>query len=188
MGKPEQGGVGLLDDEAAQALLSSTVPAHLAYTWTDGTPRNTPIWFHWDGAGLVMCSPSNAPKVGVLSTGAPVAVTIHGAEWPFAVLLLRGTVVGRPRRRRRARVPGVRDSVLRSGAGRRLVRLTAGRPHDGTLPAGAVVGRSARLRRDAPAAQRPRRLIHLAIHEALRQRVRRVARVATRSVPPVSAV
>ena len=84
MGKPEQGGVGLLDDEAAQALLSSTVPAHLAYTWTDGTPRNTPIWFHWDGAGLVMCSPSNAPKVGVLSTGAPVAVTIHGAEWPFA--------------------------------------------------------------------------------------------------------
>ena len=92
MGKPEQGGVGLLDDEAAQALLSSTVPAHLAYTWTDGTPRNTPIWFHWDGAALVMCSPSNAPKVGVLSTGAPVAVTIHGAEWPFAVLLLRGTV------------------------------------------------------------------------------------------------
>ncbi len=92
MGKPAQGDVGLLDDAAAQALLSSTVPAHLAYTWTDGTPRNTPIWFHWDGAGLVMCSPSNAPKVGVLSTGAPVAVTIHGIDWPFAVLLLRGTV------------------------------------------------------------------------------------------------
>ena len=89
---PEQGDVGLLDDQAAQELLASTVPAHLAYTWTDGTPRNTPIWFHWDGASLVMCSPSNAPKVGVLTTGAPVAVTIHGAEWPFAVLLLRGTI------------------------------------------------------------------------------------------------
>ena len=93
MGAPEQGAVGLLDDEAAQALLTSSVPAHLAYSWTDGTPRNTPIWFHWDGRGVVMCSPSNAPKVGVLTTGAPAAVTIHGSEWPFAALLLRGTVV-----------------------------------------------------------------------------------------------
>jgi hypothetical protein len=92
MAAPEQGDVGLLDDQAAQALLKSAVPAHLAYTWTDGTPRNTPIWFHWDGSGVVMCSPSGAPKVGVLTTGAPVAVTIHGAEWPFAVLLLRGNV------------------------------------------------------------------------------------------------
>ena len=93
MGKPEQGDVSLLDDDAAQELLRAPVPAHLAYSWTDGTPRNTPIWFHWDGQAVVMCSPSNAPKVGVLTTGAPVAVTIHGAEWPFAVLLLRGTVV-----------------------------------------------------------------------------------------------
>ena len=36
--------------------------------------------------------PSNAPKVKVLASGAPAAVTIHGGEWPFAVLLLRGTV------------------------------------------------------------------------------------------------
>ena len=92
MSGPEQGDVGLLEDEAAQRLLVSTVPAHLAYAWRDGTPRNTPIWFHWDGRALVMCSPSTAPKVGVLTQGAPVAVTIHGAEWPFAVLLLRGTV------------------------------------------------------------------------------------------------
>lgn len=92
MGAIDQGDLGLLDDPAAQELLASPLPAHLAYTWTDGTLRNTPIWFHWDGAGIVMCSPSNAPKVGVLSTGAPVAVTIHGAEWPFAVLLLRGTI------------------------------------------------------------------------------------------------
>ncbi len=92
MAAPEQGDLGLLKDEAAAALLVSTAPAHLAYLWSDGTPRNTPIWFHWDGASVVMCSPSNAPKTHVLATGAPVAVTIHGAEWPFAVLLLRGTV------------------------------------------------------------------------------------------------
>jgi hypothetical protein len=92
MSAPEQGDVGLLEDDAAQRLLVSTVPAHLAYTWRDGTPRNTPIWFHWDGRAVVMCSPSAAPKVGVLTQGSPVAVTIHGTDWPFAVLLLRGTV------------------------------------------------------------------------------------------------
>jgi len=92
MAPPEQGDVGLLDDGAAQQLLASAVPAHLAYTWTDGTPRNTPIWFHWDGRAVVMCSPSNAPKVKALTGGEDVAVTIHGADWPFAVLLLRGTI------------------------------------------------------------------------------------------------
>ncbi len=92
MSAPEQGAVGLLEDHAAQRLLVSPVPAHLAYTWRDGTPRNTPIWFHWDGRAVVMCSPSTAPKVGVLTQGSPVAVTIHGTDWPFAVLLLRGIV------------------------------------------------------------------------------------------------
>ena len=92
MAAPEQGDLSLLDDEAAVTLLGAAVPAHLAYLWSDGTPRNTPIWFHWDGTAVVMCSPSNAPKAHVLATGAPVAVTIHGADWPFAVLLLRGAV------------------------------------------------------------------------------------------------
>ena len=49
MVSPVQGDLGLLEDEAAQRLLVSTVPAHLAYSWRDGAPRNTPIWFHWDG-------------------------------------------------------------------------------------------------------------------------------------------
>jgi hypothetical protein len=89
---PTQGDVGLLGDEAAKRLLESTVPAHLAYTWRDGTLRNTPMWFHWDGQAVVMCSPSTAPKVGVLTHGSPVAVTIHGADFPYAVLLLRGTI------------------------------------------------------------------------------------------------
>ena len=28
----------------------------------------------------------------MLTTGEPVAVNIHGAEWPFAALLLRGNI------------------------------------------------------------------------------------------------
>ena len=37
MAAAEQGDVALLDDLSAQTLLIATVPAHLAYTWTDGT-------------------------------------------------------------------------------------------------------------------------------------------------------
>ena len=116
MGAPQQGDLGLLDDAAAQQLLSSAAPAHLAYTWSDGTPRNTPIWFHWNGRSVVMCSPSNAPKVKTLTDGMPVAVTIHGDAWPYAALLLRGSVAdatpaaGTQRgslRSRKARVSGI---------------------------------------------------------------------------------
>jgi hypothetical protein len=92
MAAPAQGDLELLEDATAQRLLASAAPAHLAYTWSDGTPRNTPIWFHWDGHAVVMCSPSNAPKVRTLTDGMPVAVTIHGDEWPYAALLLRGAV------------------------------------------------------------------------------------------------
>lgn len=92
MPKPQQGSLDLLDDPAAQRMLSSREPAHLAYTWTDGTPRCTPIWFHWDGNEIVMVSPANAPKVHVLIDGAPVAVTVDSSAWPYDVLLVRGRV------------------------------------------------------------------------------------------------
>ncbi len=92
MAKPDQGGVELLEDPAAQALLQSRQPAHLAYTWTDGTPRCTPIWFHWDGTQVVMAGPANAPKGRALADGSPVAVTIDSDEWPYQVLMIRGQV------------------------------------------------------------------------------------------------
>jgi hypothetical protein len=37
-----QGDPELLDDPIAQELLHSTIPARLAYTWPDGTPRVVP--------------------------------------------------------------------------------------------------------------------------------------------------
>ena len=92
MSAPLQGGAELLEDPAAQQLLQSANPAHLAYAWTDGTPRCTPIWFHWTGSELVMAGPPNAPKCLALSTGSPVAVTIDSASWPYQVLLVRGNV------------------------------------------------------------------------------------------------
>jgi hypothetical protein len=92
MAVPAQGGLDLLDDPAAKRLLQSTEVAHLAYNWSDGTPRCTPIWFSWNGTDLVMSSPSMSPKTKTIDAGTPVAVTIDSADWPYSALMLRGRV------------------------------------------------------------------------------------------------
>jgi hypothetical protein len=87
----KQGSLDLLNDPVAQELLKSTIPARLAYVWTDGTPRVVPIWFHWNGTQIVLAGPEKAPKVKALRKNPNVAVTIDGNTWPHKVLLLRGT-------------------------------------------------------------------------------------------------
>jgi hypothetical protein len=47
-----QGDLRLLEGDVAKHLLASTVPARLAFVWTDGTPRVVPTWFHWTGEQL----------------------------------------------------------------------------------------------------------------------------------------
>ena len=81
----------LQTDPVAQALLQSAIPARLAYTWHDGTPRVVPMWFHWTGEDLVMGAPPNAPKVPALADHPDVAVAIDSNEWPYQVLTIRGT-------------------------------------------------------------------------------------------------
>lgn len=51
-----------LDNPVAQQLLTSTAPARLAYTWSDGTPRVVPIWFHWNGDAVVLGTPTKHPN------------------------------------------------------------------------------------------------------------------------------
>jgi len=87
----DQGDLALLDDPVAQELLTSTIPAHLAYTWTDGTARVVPIWFNWSGGNVVMGSPPGAPKLQALAMNPNVAVTIDSHAWPPHVLMVRGT-------------------------------------------------------------------------------------------------
>jgi Pyridoxamine 5'-phosphate oxidase len=87
-----QGDVKLLRDPIAQALLASRQPAHLAYTWDDGTPRVVPIWFTWTGEVIVFGTPPKAPKLKALRQRKDVAVTIDDASvWPYKALLVRGT-------------------------------------------------------------------------------------------------
>jgi hypothetical protein len=87
------GDVALLQDPVAQQLLESRQVAHLAYSWTDGTPRVVPIWFTWTGQAIVLGTPAGAPKLKALHQGSDVALTIDDAgAWPYKALLVRGTV------------------------------------------------------------------------------------------------
>jgi hypothetical protein len=84
------GDASLLNDPVATELLSSRIPARLAYAWSDGTPRVVPIWFHWTGSEIVMGTPANAPKTAALADGDAVAVAIDANEWPYHALVVRG--------------------------------------------------------------------------------------------------
>jgi len=88
----QQGSLTLLDDPVAQELLQSTIPARLAYNWTDGTPRVVPIGFHWNGSEIVLGTFPDAPKMKALRDGDKVAVSIDSDRMPYHVLLIRGTV------------------------------------------------------------------------------------------------
>ena len=88
----KQGDVGLLQDPVAQQLLQSIAPAHVAYVWTDGTPRVVPIYFHWNGTEVVLGGPPDAPKMKALQEGTRVALSIDSDRMPYKVLLLRGTI------------------------------------------------------------------------------------------------
>jgi hypothetical protein len=88
----KQGNLDLLNDPVAQRLLNSDIPARLAYNWSDGTPRVLPIWFHWNGKQIVLAGPPNAPKLKVLHPGTQVAISIDDKNWPYKVLLVRGTI------------------------------------------------------------------------------------------------
>jgi hypothetical protein len=83
----------LRSDPAALELLHSPIMARLAYTWSDGTPRVVPMWFHWTGQAILMGAPPNAPKMKVLVDDAAVAISIDTESWPYRVLTIRGTIV-----------------------------------------------------------------------------------------------
>src|SRR2546423_6820517 len=85
-----QGDLALLESDVARRLLISTIPARLAYTWTDGTPRVVPIWFHWTGAELVMATYAPSPKIRALRANPAVAITIDSEGFPPDVFQVRG--------------------------------------------------------------------------------------------------
>jgi hypothetical protein len=92
-----QGDLRLLASDVAQRLLSSTVPARVAYRATDGTPRIVTTWFHWTGEELVMPTFIAAPHVRhaagrlrALRAHPAIALTIDTESFPPEALLVRG--------------------------------------------------------------------------------------------------
>src|SRR2546428_522317 len=79
----------VLNRPLSRELLARDV-ARLAYVAKDGTPRNIPIIFAWNGSEIVMCTPKNAPKLQALSENPMVALTIDTEVHPPKILLIRG--------------------------------------------------------------------------------------------------
>lgn len=81
----------VLNDPLGQELLHTNRLARLAYHGGDGYPRVIPIGFYWNGAQIVVCTATNAPKVRALAKNPKVALTIDTDTQPPHVLLVRGT-------------------------------------------------------------------------------------------------
>ncbi|MFE1551943.1 pyridoxamine 5'-phosphate oxidase family protein [Streptomyces sp. NPDC058718] len=79
----------ILNRPVSRELLARDI-TRLAYVAEDGTPRAIPIGFVWNGAEIVMCTPTNAPKLASLRRNPAVALTIDTEVHPPKILLLRG--------------------------------------------------------------------------------------------------
>lgn len=79
----------ILNLPMSQELLARDV-LRMAYVANDGTPRNVPIAFVWNGTELVVCTTKNAPKLPSLRRNPSVALTIDTEVHPPKILLIRG--------------------------------------------------------------------------------------------------
>jgi len=98
-GSLPQGDLGLLDTPTAQELLTSRIPARMAFIWPDGTPRVIATWFHWNGSDIVMVTYTAGPHAGVrhpaarvaaIRTNPAVALTIDTEGSPPRSVTIRG--------------------------------------------------------------------------------------------------
>jgi hypothetical protein len=79
----------ILNRPTSQELLARDL-TRLAYVARDGTPRNIPIAFTWNGSEIVLCTTKNAPKLPSLRHNPEVALTIDTEVHPPKILLIRG--------------------------------------------------------------------------------------------------
>ncbi|MQY18996.1 pyridoxamine 5'-phosphate oxidase family protein [Nocardia macrotermitis] len=79
----------ILNRPISQELLARDL-LRMAYVAKDGTPRNIPIAFTWNGTQIVVCTAKNAPKLPSLRHNPEVALTIDTEVHPPQILLIRG--------------------------------------------------------------------------------------------------
>jgi hypothetical protein len=92
-----QGSLELLETPLARTLLAAAIPARMAYTAADGTPRLVASWFQWVNDELVMPTFIAAPHIGApahrlraLRARPDVAISIDTEATPAQVLSIRG--------------------------------------------------------------------------------------------------
>jgi hypothetical protein len=93
-----QGSLELLETPLAKRLLAAPIPARVAFTATDGTPRIVPTWFQWTDGEVVMPTFISGPHIAAparrlraLQERPEVAVSIDTEGNPAQALLIRGT-------------------------------------------------------------------------------------------------
>ncbi|MEV0249725.1 pyridoxamine 5'-phosphate oxidase family protein [Nocardia sp. NPDC050712] len=79
----------ILNRPLSQELLHRDL-LRMAYVAKDGTPRNIPVGFAWNGSAIVVCTAKNAPKLPGLRHNPQVALTIDTEVHPPKILLIRG--------------------------------------------------------------------------------------------------
>lgn len=75
----------------SRELLTSRIPARLAYIGLDGDPRVVPVGYDWDGTHITIASATSSAKTAAVQTNPRVALSIDSEDFPPRVLLLRGT-------------------------------------------------------------------------------------------------
>ncbi len=70
------------NERSAQELLTSAIPARLAYTGSDGFPRVVPVEFYWNRGQLVIGTSRKAPKLHAMKINQKVALTIDTNNFP----------------------------------------------------------------------------------------------------------
>src|SRR5256885_772565 len=79
----------VLNRPISQELLARDL-TRLAYVAKDGTPRNVPLGFTWNGSGIATCTATNPPKLPALRKNPTVALTIDTDVHPPKILIIRG--------------------------------------------------------------------------------------------------
>ena len=90
------GDLSVLSSPVAMELLTSRIPARIAYLTRSGEARVVPLWFHWDGTDLVVATFTGSPKLGHLATGDRLAVSIDTEAFPHRALQIRGVATVTP--------------------------------------------------------------------------------------------
>ena len=98
----QQGSLELLQHPTSKQLLQSSIPARLAYVWTDGTPRVIPIWFHWNEREFVLGTVSTDVQSGLATVCYLPGIETPEREWDWCPGGIGGSNAAAPGRRRGA--------------------------------------------------------------------------------------